>query len=120
MDIINLDYQCYLQSIKTHAEHQEDWLRDGYAPLGYYLKDFCLLKVEDAGTDTWHLFHIAGTDGVSCCMPGNEIWFGHATTTDFMTWTTHVPCFYIDPSSWDAGHVFAPFVIEHDGSYYMY
>lgn len=114
--IRNLDYECYLDAAKRHAGYQEEWLKTGYAPRGYYLKDFCLIREGD----TWHLFHIAGTPGVSCCLPGNEIWFGHAATTDFCTWTTHLPCFYIDPGGWDCGHVFAPYVIEHGGKYWMF
>jgi hypothetical protein len=79
MNIPNLDYDCYLDSVEAHRNHQEEWLRSGYAPRGFYLKDCCLLKVGD----TYHLFHIAGTPGVNCCLPGNEIWFGHATTPSF-------------------------------------
>jgi sucrose-6-phosphate hydrolase SacC (GH32 family) len=116
MNIRNLDYECYLHSVDIQRTYQEDWLRSGYAPRGFYLKDFCLLKVEH----TYHLFHIAGTPGVSCCLPGNEIWFGHATTRDFQRWETHEPCFYIDPASWDNGHVFAPYVISRDGAFWMF
>ena len=116
MHIPNLDYDCFVAAKKAQHEHQEDWLKTGYAPKGFYLKDFCLIRAENE----WHLFHIAGTPGVSCCLPGNEIWFGHATTSDFCKWTTHLPCFYIDPKSWDCGHVFAPYVIENNGRYWMF
>ena len=116
MPIPNLDYQCYLDAVTQQRDHQEDWLVNGYAPRGFYLKDFCHLRI----ADVWHLFHIAGTPDVSCCLPGNEIWFGHATTRDFLRWETHTPCFYIDPSGWDNGHVFAPYVIEHDSRYWMF
>ena len=112
----NPDYQCYLDAVARQRAHQEDWLKVGYAPLGFYLKDFCLHEV----SGVWHLYHIAGTPGVSCCLPGNEIWFGHATTRDFATWETHEPCFFIDPRGWDHGHVFAPFVISHAGKHWMF
>ena len=112
----NLDYQCYTDAIRLQESHQEDWLRLGYAPRSFYLKDFCLLEVGD----TFHLFHIAGTPGASCCLPGNETWFGHATTRDFRSWKTLQPCLYIDPGDWDGGHVYAPFVIEKDGRYWMF
>jgi predicted GH43/DUF377 family glycosyl hydrolase len=115
MGVRNLDYECFVSAREQQASHQEDWLKGGYAPKGFCLKDFCLTRV---GRE-WHLFHIASVPGVSCCLPGNEMWFGHATTTDFCSWTTHLPCFYVDPSSWDCGHVFAPYVIEHDGQYWM-
>ncbi len=112
----NLDYNCYINAITRHRDFQTDWLRKGYAPQGFYLKDFCLIESEGV----FHLFHIAGTPSVSCCLPGNEIWIGHAATGDFQTWETFEPCFYIDPDGWDNGHVFAPFVVEKDGSFYMF
>ncbi|MBS0632482.1 MAG: hypothetical protein JSS11_11240 [Verrucomicrobia bacterium] len=112
----NPDYQCYLDAVARQRAHQEDWLKVGYAPLGFYLKDFCLHEVGGV----WHLYHIAGTPGVSCCLPGNEIWFGHATTRDFVTWETHEPCFFIDVRGWDHGHVFAPYVIAHAGRHWMF
>jgi len=116
MNILNLDFECYRMAVQQQARHQEDWLKTGYAPRGFYLKDFCLVR--EAGQ--WHLFHIAGTPGVSCCLPGNEIWFGHATTKSFCTWATHAPCLYIDPAGWDCGHVFAPYVLEEGGQYWMF
>jgi beta-fructofuranosidase len=112
----NLDYECYLDAIKNHREYQENWLEVGYAPHGFYLKDFCLIKVGGI----YHLFHIAGTPNVSCCLPGNEIWFGHASTKDFQKWQTHQPCLYIDPEGWDNGHVFAPYVVKEDKTYWMF
>ncbi len=116
MTIENLDYKCYKDAVDSHRDFQEDWLKSGYAPRGFYLKDFCLFHKDD----TFHLFHIAGTPGVTCCLPGNELWFGHAATKDFIKWQTFEPCFYIDPSGWDNGHVFAPYVLEKDGWYWMF
>ncbi|MDB6169777.1 MAG: hypothetical protein JWM88_2641 [Verrucomicrobia bacterium] len=112
----NPDHQCYLDAVARQRAHQENWLKVGYAPLGFYLKDFCLHRVNGI----WHLYHIAGTPGVSCCLPGNEVFFGHATTRDFQTWETHEPCFFIDVRGWDHGHVFAPFVIEQGGLHWMF
>ncbi|MCU0644492.1 MAG: hypothetical protein MUC94_09535 [bacterium] len=114
--IENLDYKCYLDAIREHWQRQGDWLKIGYAPDKYYVKDFCLFETDG----DFHLFHIAGTPGVSCCLPGNEIWFGHAKTKNFQQWETLGPCFFIDPEGWDHGHVFAPFVVENDGTYWMF
>ncbi len=116
MPIENLDYKCYLEAVRDHWQRQEEWLKIGYAPDKFYLKDFCLFEKDRM----FHLFHIAGTPGVSCCLPGNETWFGHAMTRDFQHWETLGPCFYINPDSWDHGHVFAPFVIEKDNLYWMF
>ncbi len=116
MAVQNLDYEFYMEAVKAHREHQEDWLREGYAPRGFYVKDFSLIK---AG-GTWHLFHIAGTAGVSCAVPGNEIWFGHATTRDFQRWETHEAALYINPAGWDNGHVFAPYIIQKNDLYWMF
>lgn len=111
-----MDYKCYLDATTRQRAHQEDWLALGYTPAGFYLKDFCLHEV--AGV--WHLYHIAGTPGVSCCLPGNEVFFGHATTRDFVSWETHEACFFIDVRGWDHGHVFAPYVISHGGKHWMF
>ncbi|MEY3773945.1 MAG: hypothetical protein RLZZ129_725 [Verrucomicrobiota bacterium] len=116
MSFENMDYKCYRDAVARQRAHQEDWLKVGYAPLGFYLKDFCLHEVDGK----WHLYHIAGTPGVSCCLPGNEVFFGHATTRDFVTWETHEPCFFIDIRGWDHGHVFAPYVISHGGKHWMF
>ncbi|MCG8607228.1 hypothetical protein MJD09_19870 [bacterium] len=116
MQIRNLDFECYRDAVAKQQNHQENWLQVGYAPLGYYLKDFCILQA----SGVFHLFHIAGTPGVSCCLPGNEIWFGHATTSDFSHWKTLQPCFYVQPGSWDEGHVFAPYVLKKDSEYWMF
>ncbi len=112
----NLDFECYKDAVQKHENHQEDWLKTGYAPQGYYLKDFCIIKTDEG----FHLFHIAGTPGVSCCLPGNEIWFGHGVTKGFLNWRTLSPCFYIQPGSWDAGHVFAPHVLARNGTFWMF
>ncbi|OQX86213.1 hypothetical protein B6D60_06655 [candidate division KSB1 bacterium 4484_87] len=114
--IENLDEKCYREAVREQQFHQEDWLKVGYAPKGFYLKDFCIFK----HGNVYHLFHIAGTPGVSCCLPGNELWFGHATTKNFRYWETHEPCLYIDTNGWDNGHVFAPYVIEFQGKFWMF
>jgi len=116
MSIKNLDYLCYKDAVEKQGRYQQDWLKNGYAPKGFYLKDFCIIKKKDI----YHLFHIAGTPGVSCCLPGNELWFGHASTKNFIRWETHEPCFYIDTNGWDNGHVFAPFVIEAFEKFWMF
>ncbi len=111
-----MDFKCYRDAVESQRTHQENWLGKGYAPRGLYLKDFCLHEV--AGV--WHLYHIAGTPGLSCGLPGNEVFFGHATTRDFQTWETHEACFFIDVRGWDHGHVFAPYVISHWGKHWMF
>jgi hypothetical protein len=116
MNFENMDYKCYREAVAEAKAYRRDWLREGYAPLGFYVKDFCLHEV--AGE--WHLYHIAGTPGVSCGLPGNEVFFGHATTRDFMHWETHEACFFIDVRGWDHGHVFAPHVITHAGRHWMF
>ncbi len=111
-----MDFKCYRDAVEQQRIHVEDWLRTGYSPLGFYLKDFCLHEVDGV----WHLYHIAGTPGVSCGLPGNEVFFGHATTRDFQTWETHEACFFLDVRGWDHGHVFAPYVITHEGKHWMF
>jgi len=116
VEIRNRDWEWYQINVAGHRDHQEDWLRTGYAAPGYYLKDFCLLE---AGGE-FHVYYILGTPGVQCCTPGNEIMIGHATTASFTRYATHQPCLYLDIHGWDNAHVFCPFVVARDGRYYMF
>jgi len=83
------------------------------------IKDFCLIK---AG-ETIHLFHI--TDPGLSWQRGGEISFGHATSKDLVNWTTldRIENLRTDPNkpeSWSKSCVWAPHIIEHDGTYYMF
>ena len=87
---------------------------------GGYVNDHCLIHADGK----WHLFFIEGEVGRSGQVwyrPGNEAKIGHATSPDLMHWKLEEPALTTGtPGSLDSGHVFAPFVIAHDGKYFMF
>jgi len=86
---------------------------------GGYVNDHCLLRAQDL----WHLFFIQGEvlPGQPWSRPGNEVRIGHATSPDLRTWTLHEPALSVtDESPLEAGHIYAPNVIEHEGTYHMF
>jgi len=94
-----------------------DCVRKGYAPLGYGLADFCIIRYGRH----FHLFHIPRVPGNNCIHLANEHWFGHAVSEDLNTWNTCSPPFTTQPSNYfESAHIWAPFVFEQDGVFYMY
>lgn len=93
-------------------------LAGGYAPRGYGLADFSLIRRKGI----FHLFHIPRVPGNSCIDLANEHWLGHATSTDLDTWTTGDPVLSADPAhAYESSHVWAPCVLDRpDGALMAY
>lgn len=85
-----------------------------------YINDHCLIR---AG-ETWHLFFIQGDvakSGEVWSRDGNEVKIGHAISQNLINWTPLEPALRTGRvGALDSGHVFAPFVIKHNGTYYMF
>jgi hypothetical protein len=92
------------------------FLRRGYSPPGGYVKDFSVVQKDGR----LHVFHIDGRPGELCWITGNEISFGHASTADYQRWIRHPMPLAVGDRSWESEHVWAPFVYERDGRYYMF
>jgi hypothetical protein len=94
-----------------------DCVRRGYAPLGYGLADFTVTRTQGR----FHLFHIPRVPGNECIHAANEHWFGHAVSDDLDTWVTKHPALSVESANYfESAHIWAPFVMEHDGTFYMY
>lgn len=94
-----------------------DCVRNGYAPGGYGLADFTIVKKEGL----FHLFHIPRVPGNSCIAAANEHWFSHAVSADLDTWTTLNPVLGVEPANYyESAHIWAPFVMEHNGVWFMF
>ena len=115
MSILNVDADCYQEDKKRQGEHQEEWLKTGYAPLMMSVNGPCIYHWDGI----YHTYLIVGTPGLGACAPGNQLFIGHATTTDFLRWETHEPALYIDTRGWDSGHVWNPFILEKDNRFWM-
>lgn len=89
-----------------------------YSVPGRYVNDHCFVEADD---HTLHLFHIVGPVGKGCYDAGSEVSFGHATSRDLSEWTGHDDTLPADPCLvHERHHVFAPFVCEHDGGYFLF
>lgn len=84
---------------------------------GAYINDHCLIYAKGS----WHLFYTQGSVSKdSWFRENNEVSIGHTSSPDLTTWTIHAPALRTGPpGSLDAGHVYAPSVIERSGIYYM-
>jgi hypothetical protein len=122
-DIDKLEKQFGIRAgIRLHEEAEDyhfpegTFLSEGYAPPGGYVKDFGLIRKEGR----LHLFHIDGRPGEVCWVTGNEISFGHASTTDYRHWIRHPMPLAVGERSWESAHVWAPFVYLRGDTYYMF
>jgi predicted GH43/DUF377 family glycosyl hydrolase len=92
------------------------FLESGYSPPGGYVKDFCVFEHEGR----YHLFHIDGRGAERCVDTGNEISFGHASSADLRHWIRHRMPLAVGDRPWENEHVWAPFVTEWNGRFYMF
>ena len=80
----------------------------------WYINDHSFVRAEDG---TWHLFGITHEEPAS---PLEEKFFVHATARDLKgPWRKHDPVIHFEPLAGET-HVWAPHVIRHDGSYWMF
>lgn len=82
----------------------------------WYINDHCFIYGRDG---KWHLFGITRQEPAS---PANEDNFAHAvsdTLSSTTGWTKQPFALTTDPAAGEA-HLWAPYVIEHEGLYYMY
>jgi hypothetical protein len=106
----------------VHAESLLDILATGrdpfagkYAEPGGYAVDHAL--IEKGGLH--HLFYIRGTAAGN--WPDYPLFnFGHAVSKDLVHWQTEDPVLQCPKDGWDTYQVWAPYVIERDGTYHMF
>jgi predicted GH43/DUF377 family glycosyl hydrolase len=106
----------------AHAEELLNILAAGkdpfdgkYAEPGGYVVDHALIK-KDGVT---HLFYIRGT-AVTNWPEYPLANFGHAVSKDLIHWKTEDPVLQCPVNGWDNYQVWAPHIIEHKGTYYMF
>lgn len=94
----------------------QSFLADGYSPPGGYVKDFGVIQHEGR----YHLFHIDGRPEERCTETGNEISFGHASTANLRHWIRHRMPLAVGNQPWENEHIWAPFVAEWQGKFFMF
>jgi beta-fructofuranosidase len=82
----------------------------------WYINDHCFIRARDG---TWHMFGITHPEPAN---PNDEIHFAHATAKALQGPWRKQP-FALDVARnepWNETHLWAPYVIFHDGLYYMF
>ncbi len=86
-----------------------------YSEPGGYVVDHALIK-KDGVT---HLFYIRGIAATN--WPEYPLFnFGHAISRDLKNWDIQQPVLQCPETGWDVYQVWAPHIIEHEGTYYMF
>lgn len=81
----------------------------------WYINDHTLIR--DDATNTWHLFGITHQEPAD---PEHEHVFAHATAPQlYGPWTKMPNALTID-TGYGETHLWAPYVLRHDGTYYMF
>lgn len=97
----------------------KDCLTNGYAPIGYKVKDFSIVQYKGK----YHLFHIPAVDidGIYCHMRGHENWIAHAISDDLDTWYTEDAVLFSESGNeYESSHVWAPYVIIKNDTAFMF
>jgi hypothetical protein len=69
----------------------------------------------------FHLFYINTIVGRSSLDPINERYFGHTKGTDLRSdWSSPDTSFHVYGTGWESAHVWAPTVLQHGATYYMF
>ena len=83
----------------------------------WYINDHCFIRGKDG---TWHLFGITHAEPSDALDEDN---FAHATSPALLQrpWTKEPFALTVAPEApWKEEHLWAPHVVEHDGTYYMF
>ncbi|NLS76678.1 MAG: hypothetical protein GXY76_05380 [Chloroflexi bacterium] len=116
MNSIEFETELALRRQELYQHPTIDIINQGFRPVSGMPADFCVIQ----GGGRYHFFYIERRlqEGTPF-FPGNEIYFGHASTADLATWEVHDPVLLIRPGTWEGAHVWAPFVLRHQGRYVM-
>jgi len=116
MNIIQFEEQLVAWRFARYYHPQIDIIGKGFRPVSGMVADFGVAENEGR----YHFFYIERrlTEGTPF-YPGNEIYFGHASTGDFFEWEVHDPVMLIRPGTWEGAHVWAPVIMPRDGAYVM-
>ncbi len=99
------------------AGAQFDFEPLAFLPGDHYVKDHTLIRQGDR----IHLFYTTGTDTLGRWeRPGNEIHFGHATSTDLRHWQVHEPIITWPAADWEQHRRWAPHVVRSGDGYRLY
>ncbi len=111
----NLSCQEMRQEVPTVGEFVKIYDPSIDEDTAWYINDHCFIYGDD---QKWHMFGITHEEPFD---PLNEIHFAHATA-DSLTqknWEKQPFAMTADSTRMER-HLWAPYIIQHDGTYYMY
>lgn len=114
----NIEFEKTLFAMrdKNYRHRRVDIVKTGFRPVGGSCADFGVADLNGR----LHFFYIERRlqEGTPF-YPGHEIFFGHASTADFVNWEVHDPVMLIRPGTWEEAHVWAPCVIRRGDEFIM-
>lgn len=114
----NIEFEKALFAMRerNYRHRKVDIVKTGFRPVGGSVADFGVADFKGR----LHFFYIERRlqEGTPF-YPGHEIFFGHASTADFVNWEVHDPVMLIRPGTWEEAHVWAPCVIRRGDEFIM-
>lgn len=108
MNIIEFERQLFEMRMARYRHPEIDIIKEGFRPVSGKVADFAVAERDGV----YHFYYIERrlTEGTPF-YPGNEIYFGHASTANFFDWEVHDPVLLIRPGTWESAHVWAPCIV---------
>ena len=108
------DMVNYAEELLNTLSAGKDPFAGKYAEPGGYVVDHALIKKDGLH----HLFYIRGIAATN--WPEYPLFnFGHAVSSDLKNWEFRQPVLQCPQTGWDQYQVWAPHIIEHEGTYFM-
>lgn len=103
----------------SESKPEKEGFYSEFAHEGFYVKDYFVYR--SPIDQVYHLYYNIGKADPKqdWRQPFNEKQFGHATSKDLRTWKIHDTILPVVPDTWESDVVSAPFVVQHEGKFYM-
>jgi hypothetical protein len=116
MNSIEFETQLAALRLELYRHPQVDIINEGFRPISGQVADFTVVQQGER----CHFFYIERRLAEATpFFPGNEIYFGHASTANLFDWEVLDPVMLIRPGTWEGAHVWAPFVLPYQGRFLM-
>ena len=116
LNIIEFEETLWSWRRERYRHPPVDVVNTGFRPVSGQVADFGVAERDGR----WHFFYIERRlqEGTPF-YPGNEIYFGHASTANFLGWEVHDPVMLIRPGTWEGAHVWAPVLMPWEDGWVM-
>lgn len=115
-DILQFEKTLATERAKYYRHRKVDIVKEGFRPVGGKVADFAVASLKGR----FHFYYIERRlQEATPFYPGHEIFFGHASTENFIDWEVHDPVMLIRPDSWEEAHMWAPCIIRRGDEFIM-